>query len=707
MRKVKLLAVALLASCTALSAYSKQKQPKMKNNPLMIEWKTPHQTPPFEKIKPEHFMPAIEAQIAQANQQIDMIVNARSMPTFENTIEALEFSSEDLGRTLGVFYNLLNAETSDEIQAISLQISPIITEFGNDILLNEKLFDRVKFVYEKRNDIGLNTEQMAILEKHYQNFNRGGANLSDADKDKYRKISGELAELSIKFDQNILTATNAYTLYITDEAKLSGLPESVRSMAALEAKNKGKEGGWLFTLQMPSYLPFMTYADNRELRKELWMAYNGRCMAGDSIDNKELVRRISELRIELANLLGHKTFADYVLEERMAEKTEKVYELMNTLLDKSVPQAQADKQMIQEYAQSKGLQGDIQSWDWSYYTDKYKTEKYNISEEMTRPYFKLENVEKAMFLLANKLYGINFVENKKISTYHKDVKAYEVFDNNGEFLAVFYTDFFPRASKRGGAWMNQFRSTQVHNGVETRPIVTIVCNFTKPTEDTPSLLTFNEVETSLHEFGHALHGILAKGSYPSITGPEVYRDFVELPSQILENWADQKEFLDLWAVHYQTGEKMPEEMIQKIIDSRQYLAAYNNIRQLYYGLNDMAWHTITEPVKGSIEDFERNATAKTQILPYVEGTAMSPTFSHVFSGGYAAGYYSYKWAEVLEADAFAKFIENGIFDKETAESFRRNILEKGGSEHPMDLYVKFAGHEPSPEALLKKMGINE
>lgn len=705
MKTFNVLSLAIVMAASTMSGYSKPKE-QMKNNPLIGEWNTPYQTPPFSKIKPEHYMPAIKLQAEQAKQNIDAIVNARSMATFENTIEALEFASMDLERTLSLFGNMNGSETSEELQAIALEMSPVITEFANDVALNERLFDRVKFVYEKRDALDLTTEQKALLEKKYLDFTRNGANLNEEGKAKYRAISGELAELGLKFDQNLLAATNGFKLYLTDEAQLSGLPESVRSMAALEAKNEGKDKGWMFTLQQPSFVPFVTYSDMRELREKMWRESNTKCMMGDSLDNQAIVKRIVELRLQQANLLGYKTFADYVLEDRMAQTTDKVYGLMNELLEKSLPKAKKEKEDIQTYAQSLGFKGELQSWDWAYYTNKYKTEKYNLSDEMTRPYFRVENVEKALFILAGKLYGLTFTENKDIPVYHKDVKAYEVKDENGKFISVLYLDYFPRATKRGGAWMSTFRETHLKDGKEIRPIVTIVCNFTKPTADAPSLLSFNEVTTSLHEFGHALHGMLGKGSYPSITGPAVYRDFVELPSQIMENWAGEKEFLDLWAEHYQTGAKMPADLIKKINDSRQFLGAYNNVRQLTFALNDMAWHSVTKPVEMRVEDFEKQATAKTQILPYTPGTGMSTGFSHVFSGGYAAGYYGYKWAEVLEADAFSQFKEKGVFNKEVADSFRRNILEKGGSEHPMTLYIRFAGGEPTAEALLEKLGIN-
>lgn len=708
MKHLKLLALSMMAT-TMIAGGGAAEASSLKKNPLMTSWETPHQTPPFTMIKVEHYMPAITAQLAAARANVDAIVNSSAAPTFANTIEALEYASADLEQTLSVFFNLNGSETSPEMQAIALEMSPAITEFGNDISLNDKLFARVKAVYEQREKLDLTLEQRKLLEKRYTIFVRSGANLNAEQKKQYRAISGELAELGLKFDQNLLAATNNFSVLVTDPAELSGLPESAKAAAAADALAAGRvkagEQGWLFTLHMPSYIPVVTYADNRDLREKLWRANNSRCFTGDSLDNQAAVLRISELRLQLARLLGYNTYADYVLEERMAQNVGKVNALMGELLDKTIDKARADKATIEEYARSQGFKGEFQLWDWNYYNEKYKSQMYNLTDEMTRPYFKLENVENALFMLAGKLYGLKFVENKEIPVYHKDVKAFEVMDTNGQLLAVLYMDYFPRTTKRGGAWMSSFRDHYVLKGKEVKPIVTIVCNFTKPTADEPSLLSFNEFTTALHEFGHGLHGMLAKGNYASVGGTNVYRDFVELPSQLMENWATEKEFLDLWAVHYKTGEKMPDELIQKIIDSKQYLAAYNNVRQLSFAMNDMAWHTITEPVTIGVGEFERQATAKAQIFPIITTSSMSPTFAHVFSGGYEAGYYSYKWAETLEADAFAKFKEAGIFNRDVANSFRKNILSAGGVEHPMTIYVRFAGAEPTTEPLLKKMGV--
>lgn len=721
MKHFKLLTLSMMVTSIIAGGVSQQGQARsLKKNPLMMSWNTPSQTPPFSKIKVEDYMPAITAQLQIARANINAIIANKAVPTFANTLDALEYASMDVERTLTLFYNLNGSETSAQMQAISLEMSPALTEFTNDVSLNEDLFAKIKAVYSLYYDESgkvraasdlakgtpaLTMEQLSLLDKKYRSFVRSGANLNPTQKDRYRQISGELAELGLKFDQNVLAATNDFSVLITDVAELGGLPESALEAAKADAAEQGKQG-YLFTLQMPSYIPVVTYADNRELREKLWFAMNSRCFAGDSIDNQANVLRIANLRLELARLLGYNTYADYVLEERMAQSVDKVQGLLTELLDKSLAKAKEDKATIEAYARTIGFQGEFQSWDWNYYGEKYKAEKYNLTDEMTRPYFKLENVENSLFLLAGKLYGLTFVENSDIPVYHKDVKAFDVMDKDGKMLAVLYIDYFPRATKRGGAWMSAFRDHYVKDGKEVLPIITLVCNFTKPTENQPSLLSFNEVTTALHEFGHGLHGMLAKGNYASVGGTNVYRDFVELPSQLMENWATEKEFLDLWAVHYQTGEKMPDELIQKIIDSKQYLAAYNNVRQISFGLNDMAWHSITEPVTMNVGEFERAATAKTQMFPVSAATAMSPTFAHVFSGGYEAGYYSYKWAETLEADAFEKFQKAGIFNREVADSFRKNILSAGGVEHPMTIYVRFAGAEPTTEPLLKKMGIN-
>lgn len=672
-------------------------------NPLLVESTAPHGAPQFTQITNEHYKPAFEQAVREARADIAAIVGNAQAPTFANTIEALEFSGRRLDRISNIFFNLNEAHTNDTMQALALELSPMLTEFSNDVSLDPKLFARVKAVYDRRESLGLNAEQRRLLEKTYKGFARSGAALSDGDKKIYRELTARLSELSLQFNQNSLAATNAFTLHVTDPAVVEELPDFVREGMAAEAKERGLDG-WVVTLQIPSMVPFMTYSSNRALKEKLWRAYNTRCVGGE-FDNSAIVEEIADKRLQLAGLLGYETYADYVLEERMAESSPTVNAFLAELLDRAVEAARRDVETVAGYARAQGFDAELMPWDFGYYSEKLKHERYELSEELTKPYFQLENVRRGMFELANRLYGITLRENPEIPVYHPDVKAYEVFDADGSFLAVLYMDFFPRASKRGGAWMTEFRQQGVENGVETRPLISVVYNFTKPTDSLPSLLTFDEVTTMLHEFGHALHGIFAAGTYPSLTGTAVYRDFVELPSQIMENWAYEKEFLDLFAVDYRTGEKMPAELIRRILDAKNYLAAYSHIRQVAYGLCDMAWHSISEPVKMPVVDFEKKAIARAQVLPYVDGQCTSTSFGHIFSGGYAAGYYSYKWAEVLEADAFSLFKEKGIFDRETAASFRENILSKGGSEHPMKLYVRFRGHKPDTQALFDKMGI--
>ena len=672
-------------------------------NPLLVESTAPHGAPQFTQITNEHYKPAFEQAVREARADIAAIVGNAQAPTFANTIEALEFSGRRLDRISNIFFNLNEAHTNDTMQALALELSPMLTEFSNDVSLDPKLFARVKAVYDRRESLGLNAEQRRLLEKTYKGFARSGAALSDGDKKIYRELTARLSELSLQFNQNSLAATNAFTLHVTDPAVVGELPDFVREGMAAEAKERGLDG-WVVTLQIPSMVPFMTYSSNRALKEKLWRAYNTRCVGGE-FDNSAIVEEIADKRLQLAGLLGYETYADYVLEERMAESSPTVNAFLAELLDRAVEAARRDVETVAGYARAQGFDAELMPWDFGYYSEKLKHERYELSEELTKPYFQLENVRRGMFELANRLYGITLRENPEIPVYHPDVKAYEVFDADGSFLAVLYMDFFPRASKRGGAWMTEFRQQGVENGVETRPLISVVYNFTKPTDSLPSLLTFDEVTTMLHEFGHALHGIFAAGTYPSLTGTAVYRDFVDLPSQIMENWAYEKEFLDLFAVDYRTGEKMPAELIRRILDAKNYLAAYSHIRQVAYGLCDMAWHSISEPVKMPVVDFEKKAIARAQVLPYVDGQCTSTSFGHIFSGGYAAGYYSYKWAEVLEADAFSLFKEKGIFDRETAASFRENILSKGGSEHPMKLYVRFRGHKPDTQALFDKMGI--
>ena len=670
------------------------------SNPLLAEWDTPHATPPFDLIKIEHYEPAIETAIAVSRAEINAIVNNPAKPTFKNTIVAMERQGALLGRILGLFYNLNEADTSEEMEAIALRIQPKLTELSNDVALNPELFARVKAVYEGSRR-GLSDVDIKLLEDSYKSFSRSGAALADDKKEEYRKYTAELSEATLIFGQNALAATNAFAINITNPAQVAELPDFVKEGLAAEAKARGQKG-WTVTLKAPSYGPFMMYSSQRDIKEKLYRAYNSRALGGE-FDNSQIIRNITSLRLKIANLLGYATHADYILEERMAESADNVNSFLEELRASTIDFAHKDYTTISDYAKANGLKGTLMPWDWAYYTEKYKSEKYAINDEQVKPYLKLDNVIKGVFLLAEKLYGLSFVANDKIQVYHPDVKAYEVYDGN-ELLAVLYLDFFPRESKRSGAWMTEFRGTKIIEGVETRPLVSLVMNFTKPTETTPSLLTFDEFSTFLHEFGHALHGMLAKGEYESMNGTSVYRDFVELPSQILENWATEKEYLDMWAVHYQTGEAIPAELVEKIVAAKNYLAAYGNVRQLSFGLSDMAWHTMTETYEGDIEPFEMKAMAPVQVTPVVEGTAMAPAFTHIFSGGYASGYYGYKWAEVLAADAYSLFKEKGIFDAATAKSFR-HLLEQGGQRHPMDIYVEFRGHKPETQALVDAMGL--
>ena len=698
------MAISAMAAGCADNSIPKAQLPELDmSNPLLAAWDTPHETPPFSEIKLENYEPAFDAAIACSRAEVEAIVKNPKKPTFGNTIVALERQGELLNRISGLFFNLLEADSSDEMQEIAQRVQPKLTELSNDISLNPELFARVKYVYEHPGR--LKKEDKKLLEDTYKGFARSGAALSDADKELYRQYSSELSALTLQFGQNALAATNAFTLNITDPKVVAELPAFVKEGMAAEAKARG-EKGWTVTLQYPSYLPFMTYSSNRALKEKLWRASGSKALGGQ-FDNTEIVKKIVNTRLKIANLLGYKCYADYVLENRMAENTKTVNDFLAELLAATKTYADADYRMVADYAASLGFKGELMPWDWAYYTEKYKDEKYALNDELVKPYLKLENVKKGVFMLANKLYGLNFTPNEKIAVYHPDVTAYDVTDADGRFMAVLYLDFFPRASKRSGAWMTEFRGTKIEDGVETRPLVSLVMNFTKPTETTPSLLTFDEMETFLHEFGHALHGMLGEGRYESLTGTSVYRDFVELPSQIMENWATEKEFLDLWAVHYETGEPIPAEIVDRIVAAQNYLAAYANVRQLSFGMTDMAWHTLTEPFEGDVEQFEAVSMAPTQVLPVVSGTAMAPAFGHIFSGGYAAGYYGYKWAEVLEADAFSLFKEKGIFSREVASSFRDNILSKGGTEHPMKLYEKFRGHKPETKALIEKMGLGK
>ena len=675
-------------------------------NPLLKESSAPFGAPQFDKISDEHYLPAFEAAIAEGKAEIDAIVENQEEPTFENTIEAMEYAGQTLNTVAGIFYNLMEANTNDRMQAVAEQVSPMLTEYSMYVSLNEKLFERVKAVYEKRNELGLDQDQMTLLEDNYKGFVRGGANLSEEDKALYSKWSEELSLATLQFSKNVLAATNAYTLHVTDSADLAGLPEYVKTMGAETAKEKNLEG-WAFTLAYPSFSPFMKYSENRELRRQMWTAYNSKAIGGE-FDNTEIVRQIVDLRIKIANILGYETYADYALEERMAKNRTTVNDFIKQLLEPSMEFALKDVADVYAFAKKNGFEGNqLMPWDFSYWSERYQEAEYSLNEEQLKPYFQLESCIDAVFGLANRLYGITFHELDNVPVYHQDVKVYEVKDNDGSHLALFYADFFPRASKRGGAWMTEFRGQSIRNGVEYRPFISTVMNFTKPTADAPSLITHSEFTTFLHEFGHALHGILAQGRYPSLTGTSVSRDFVELPSQIMENWAYEPEYLNSFAKHYQTGEAIPAELIEKIVAAKNYLAGYGQVRQLHFGYLDMAWHSLKElPAEGTLE-FEQKTLAPYAVMPAVEGTGFSTSFSHIFSGGYSAGYYSYKWAEVLEADAFSLFKEKGIFNQEVATSFRKNILEKGGAEDEAVIYRNFRGHDPQPEALMTKLGLTK
>ena len=676
-------------------------------NPFYCEYDTPHQTVPFNKIKLEHYEPAVMEGIKQHAAEVEAIITNPEAPTFENTIVALEYAGNLLDRVVTVFFTLNSAETSDEMQALAQKLSPVLTEHSNNISLDERLFARVKAVYETTDMTTLTPEEQRLLQKSYDGFARNGANLSEEGKAKYRELTTALSKATLEFGQNMLKATNAYTLNVTDSARLQGMPESALEAAAQTAKEKGHEG-WTFTLHAPSYSPVMMYCEDRDLRRELYMAFNTQNVQDNEYNNEELVKNIANLRLEIAQLLGYECYADYVLENRMAENAANVNQLLDQLLAAYLPAAKEEVKAVQEIAaRTEGKSFELMPWDWSFYSEKLRVEKYSLNDEMVRPYFKLENVTNGVFGLATSLYGITFVENENIPVFHSDVKAYDVLDKDGSYLAVIYTDFFPRAGKRSGAWMTSFKEQYKKDGADSRPHVSITMNFTKPTDTKPALLTLDEVETFLHEFGHALHGIFSATTYPSMGGTSVYRDFVELPSQIMENFLPKKEFLATFAYHYETGELIPDELIERIVRAQNYNVAYACIRQLSFGLLDMAWYSRTTPFDGDVKAYEQAAWAPTQLLPVVDGTNMTTRFGHIMSGGYSAGYYSYKWSEMLDADAFALFEENGIFSQEVAASFRENILSRGGSEHPKELYRRFRGQDATIDAMMKRDGIKQ
>ena len=678
------------------------------NNPFLIEYNTPHNTVPFDKITVSDYEPAIRKGMEEEDNEVKSIVENPESPTFENTVLALEKSGKLLDRVTTVFFNIMSAETNDELDAIAEKLMPELSEHSNNISLNTLLFERIKSVYNNREALNLSDEENRLLEKTYDGFIRNGANLNEVDKETFRKLSMELSSLTLKFSQNHLKETNKYELHITDKNDLAGLPESAVEAALHTAKGKNKEG-WVFTLQAPSYIPFMKYSQKRDLRKELYMAYNTQCTHGDEFDNVDIVKQLVNTRMRLAQILGFKDYADYVLRKRMAENSEHVYSLLNQLIEAYTPTAVEEIKEIEEMARkSEGEDFELMPWDFSYYSEKLKNEKYNLDEEALRPYFELDNVKRGVFGLATRLYGVKFKENKDIPVYHPEVQAFEAYDKDDSFLAVLYTDFHPREGKRSGAWMTSYKEQWIDDdGTNSRPHVSVAMNFTKPTPDKPALLTFSEVNTFLHEFGHALHGIFANTRFQCMSGTNVYWDFVELPSQIMENFATEKEFLNTFAKHYITGEAIPENLIKSIVDSQNFNVAYACLRQVSFGMLDMAWYTRTEEFTGDVREYEKNAWAKAQLLPQIENTCMSVQFGHIMSGGYSAGYYSYKWAEVLDADAFSLFKQRGIFNKDTAQSFRDNILSKGGTEHPMTLYKRFRGQEPTIDALLTRNGIKK
>ncbi len=671
---------------------------------LTHHFNTKYNTAPFSKINLEDYMPAFIENIAAAKAEIDAIINNSEAPTFKNTIEALDFSGNALDRLSSIFFNLNSAETCDELQKIAQEVSPLLSEFGNDIRLNPELFTRVKAVYNQKDQLNLNPEQTTLLDKKYKSFSRNGANLLEDKKNQLREIDKELSKLSLQFGENVLAETQAFQLQITDDVDLAGLPEGTIEAARTLAKSQEKEG-WIFTLDYPSYVPFVTYADNRELRKKMAIAFGAKGFQNNEFDNQKIVLQIAKLRFERAQVLGYATHAHFVLEERMAENPERVKSFSNDLLEKAKPAAL--KEFAELSAFAKELHGieQLEKWDGAYYSEKLKQQLFNLDDEILKPYFQLEKVLDGAFAVAQKLFGLTFEEVFDIDKYHEEVKTYLVKDESGELISIFYADFFPRKGKRNGAWMTSFKSQYIKNGVNERPHISNVCNFTKPTETKPSLLTFNEVTTLFHEFGHALHGMLANTTYPSLSGTSVFWDFVELPSQILENWCYEPEALALFAHHYETGEMIPMDLVQKIKESASFQEGIATMRQLSFGLLDMGWHAQDPSQITDIKAFETEQFAATQLYPEVKENAMSTAFSHIFQGGYSSGYYSYKWAEVLDADAFDYFQEKGIFNKEVATKFKDHVLSKGGTEHPMILYKRFRGQEPKPEALLKRAGL--
>ena len=675
------------------------------SNPLLENFNTPFDSAPFSKIKNKDYKPAFEQAIKEAKAEIDAITSNPEAPTFQNTIEAMELSGEKLGPISSIFFNLNSAETNDEIQQIAQDISPLLSEFGNDVRLNQALFERIKVVYNQKDKVILNPEQAYLLEKKYKGFSRNGANLNEDDKAKLREIDKQLSMLSLQFGQNVLAETNNFELIITDENNLKGLPQYAIDQAKADAEQKDKEG-WLITLQAPSYIPFMQYAENRELREKLFRANGVKAFQNNEYNNEENVKQLVKLRHERANILGYKSHAAYVLEERMAKTPETVLDFLNDLLIKAKPFADKEIKELADFAKETDGIETLQRWDHGYYAEKLKQKKFSLSDEALKPYFQLENVTQGAFDVATKLFGITFKEIHNIDKYNDEVTTYEVLDKDGNFLSLLYADFFPRAGKRPGAWMTSFREASNVNGNVKRPHISIVCNFTKPTKDKPSLLTFQEVTTLFHEFGHALHGMLPNTTYESLAGTNVYWDFVELPSQFYENFAYEPEALKLFAKQYQAGEIIPQELIEKVKAASSFMEGYQTVRQLSLGLLDMAYHANNLKEINDLKQFEKEAFQSTELYPIVENNMTSTSFSHIFQGGYSSGYYSYKWAEVLDADAFEFFKETGIFNPETAQKFYK-LLSSGGTVEPMKLYEKFRGKKPTPDALLKRAGLVE
>ncbi len=694
--------IIMFSSCNQLE----EKKDDLANNPLLQEWNTPFGVPPFDKIQDEHYEPAFEFAMKEQMENIQKIIDNKEEPTFENTIVALEFSGLTLSKVSSVFYNLLSSHTSDSLQAIAQRIAPKMSKHGDEISMNADLFAKIEAVYLIKDKLGLNSEQLMLLEETYKSFVNGGAKLNDEDKKRMMEINEKLSLLSLQFGDNLLAETNKYKLVIEDEADLSGLPQALIDASAITAKDNGMEGKWVFTLHNPSVLPFLQYADNRELRKEIQTAYINRCNNNDDLDNKEIILEIVDLRIEKAQLLGYNTHAERILEDNMAKTPEGVYGLIDQLLGPAIEKANEEAAMYREMMKNEGIEGELQAYDWRYYTEKIRKEKYDLDEEMLKPYFKLENVRDGVFDVSGKLFDLQFVKNDEIPVYHKDVEAYEVQDFDGNHIAVLYMDYFPRESKRGGAWMSDYRGQYVYNGEKVYPIITINCNFTKPTETQPSLLTFDEASTLFHEFGHGLHGMLSDCLYPSTSGTNVPRDFVETPSQLMENWAADPEVLKMYAIHFETGEPIPDELLSKLKSAGTFNQGFATTEYLAASYLDLFWHNKSEMDEIDVIEAEENYLNKLGLIPEIVSRYRSTYFAHIFSGGYSSGYYSYIWSEVLDSDIYGAFKENGLFDAETAMSLKKNIYSNGHKEDPMTMFVNFRGRKPKIDALLEKRGLN-